>query len=148
VTQPPAGLTRDAVARYWDIRDAHDSLAGQPGHEDIEPGQVLHNDVIALAAQQPFFAHSGGEVFPDEWEKAAAALRIITQRHPFMQGNKRTAWLYTVTLLGQFGRQMPDDVEFDYVRPLVVAVSEKRIDDVSMIASCLVDFFMGRYGAA
>ncbi len=62
MTEPPVGLAGDALLRYWDIRDAHDSLAGQVGHEDIEPGQVLHNDVIALAAQQPFYAHSGGQL--------------------------------------------------------------------------------------
>ncbi len=147
MTEPPVGLAGDALLRYWDIRDAHDSLAGQVGHEDIEPGQVLHNDVIALAAQQPFYAHSGGPAFPDPFQKAAVAVRIIAQRHPFGQGNKRTAWLYAVTLLGQLNFKMPEDVAFDYVRPLIVAVSRRQLDDVDLISSCLGDFFMGRYGA-
>jgi prophage maintenance system killer protein len=101
--------------------------------------------VIGLAAQQPFLALSDGEVFPDPWEKAAVAIRIITQRHPFGQGNKRTAWLYSVTLLGQFDFEMPEDVTFDYVRPLILTVATRRLDDTDLIASCLVDFFMGRY---
>lgn len=108
MTQPPVGMTGDASVRYWDIRDAHDSLAGQPGHGDIEPGQVLHNDVIALAAQQPFYVHSGGPAYPDPWQKAGVAVRIIAQRHPFTAGNKRTAWLYAVTLLGQFDARRCD----------------------------------------
>ncbi len=106
---------------------------------------MLENDVIGLAAQQPFLALSDGEVFPDPWEKAAVAVRIITQRHPFSQGNKRTAWLYSVTLLGQFGVEMPEDVTFDYVRPLILAVTTRRLDETGVIASCLVDFFLGRY---
>lgn len=131
--------------RYWDIRDAHDSLAGLPGHEDIEPGQVFDNSALGLAAQQPFLVLADGEAYPDPWEKTAVTMRIITQRHVFDQGNKRTAWLYAVTLLGQFGQEMPQDVTFDFVRPLMIAVTTKKLDDPAVIASCLLDFYMGRY---
>jgi prophage maintenance system killer protein len=131
--------------RYWDIRDAHDSLVGKPGHTDIEPGQVFDNSALGLAAQHPFLVLSHGEAFRDPWEKAAVAIRIITQRHVFDQGNKRTAWLYAVTLLGQFGHEMPEEVTFDYVRSLMIAVTTRRLDDPAMIAGCLLDFYMGRY---
>lgn len=138
-------MTRADRQRYWDIRDAHDSLAGLSGHEDIEPGQVFDNSALGLAAQQPFLALLNGEAYPDPWEKSAVAIRIVTQRHVFDQGNKRTAWLYAVTLLGQFGKIMPQDVTFDFVRPLMIAVTTKRLNDSSVIASCLQDFYMGRY---
>jgi death on curing protein len=121
---------------------------GQPGHEDIEPGQVIDNEVLGLAAQHPFLALHNGEVFPDPWLKAAVALRIVAQRHPFSQGNKRTAWLYAVTLLGQFAVAMPDDVSFGFVRPLMVAVATGKLDDPEVIAGCLVDFYMDRYDTA
>jgi death-on-curing protein len=138
-------VTGASLQRYWDIRDAHDSLVGVPGHEDIAPGQVFNNEALGLAAQHPFLTLSGGEVFPDPWLKAAAAARIITQRHVFDQGNKRTAWLYVVTLLGQFNQNMPDDVTFDYVRPLMIAVTTGRLDGSADIASCLRDFYQGLY---
>ncbi len=72
-------------------------------------------------------------------------MRIIAQRQAFGQGNKRTSWLYTVTLLGQFGFEMPGDVTFGVVKHLMMAVAVGRLDDPEVIAGCLVDFFMGRY---
>jgi prophage maintenance system killer protein len=130
--------------RYWDIRDDHDSLAGKPGHADIEPGQVGSNEDLGAAAQQPFLALSSGEVYPDPWLKAAIAIRVINQRHAFIQGNKRTSWLYAVRLLGQFGITMPPEITFDYVRPLIKAVALGKLTD-EVISGCLVDFYMNRY---
>jgi prophage maintenance system killer protein len=122
-------------ARYWDIRETHDSMAGT--YPDIEPGQVLHEDVIWLAAQQPFLALGSGEVYSDAWDKAACALRILAQRHPFSQGCKRTAWLYAVFLLGQLGITMPDAVGADAMLGMVTAVTTRQMDDVPMIAMVL-----------
>jgi death on curing protein len=109
---------------------------------------VHDNGALALAAQQPFLVLSAGEAYPDPWEKAAVAVRIITQRHVFEQGNKRAAWLYAVTLLGQFSYEMPDEVTFDYVRPLILAVTRGKLDEPDMIASCLLDFYVGRYNTS
>jgi prophage maintenance system killer protein len=137
-----------AQARYWDIREAHDSLAGRPGHEDIEPGQILNDDAVWLAAQQPFLALAVGEAYPTPWAKAASALRIICQRHPFTQGNKRTAWLYAVIVLGQRGIKMPAAVDEAAMLGMMSAVAVGRCDDVEMIAQILQrDVYEGRlYG--
>lgn len=142
--RPPLGLDRAARLRYWDIRDDHDSLAGKAGHGDIEPGQVDDNEGLGAAVQQPFLALSIGDVYPGPWLKAAVAVRVINQRHAFVQGNKRTSWLYAVRLLGQFAITMPPEVTFDYVRPLIIATALRRLTDEE-IAGCLGDFYDGRY---
>jgi prophage maintenance system killer protein len=135
-----------AKARYWDIRDAHDSMAGTYG--DIERGQVLHDDAIWLAAQQPFLELANGDAYSDAWDKAAVAMRILAQRHPFSQGNKRTAWLYAVFLLGQLGITMPDTVDADNMLGMVRAIAIKQVDEIEMIAMILRDdvYRAGLYG--
>jgi death-on-curing protein len=136
-----------ALARYWDIRDAHDSLAGLPGHGDIEPGQVEDDSVLWLAAQQPFLTLSGGDAYPSEWDKAAVALRTICQRHPFVQGNKRTGWLYAVFLLGQLGIEIPETVSTERMLGMMTAVATGQCDDWDLIARILrTDVYRGLYG--
>jgi prophage maintenance system killer protein len=133
-------------ARYWDIRDAHDSMAGT--YPDIEPGQVLHDEAIWLAAQQPFLAFASGEAYSDAWGKAACVMRILAQRHPFTQGCKRTAWLYSVFLLGQLGITMPDTVSMENMLGMMTAVATRKLDDVQMIAKVLREdvYLAGLYG--
>jgi len=44
--------------------------------------------------------------YSDELEEAAALLESLVQNHPFLDGNKRTAWIATVTFLNTNGYEL------------------------------------------
>jgi len=58
--------------------------------------------------------------------KAAAVLHSVVGNHGFVDGNKRTAWLLTETLIGRSGYTLAidDDEPIDH---LVVAVADGRM---------------------
>lgn len=68
-----AGLIPDAVARDWGL--------------------------LELAAARPASGFGEVEAFPTLWEKAAALFHGVLHLHPFIDGNKRTAWLGAAVFL-------------------------------------------------
>jgi death-on-curing protein len=138
VTGPEPARLQQAereIARYWGIRAAHDTLADE--WDDIVIGDegVLHDNVIWLAAGQPYITVWGEPAYPTEWEQAAVAMRIIAQRHPFSQGNKRTAWLHTVGMLHD--HVLPRTVSQGGIIALVMAVAKDQLSNIMDIAQTL-----------
>jgi death-on-curing protein len=78
-----------------DILEIHrhvvSEFGGIQGVRDL--GRV--ESVIAAQSQEVF----GEEIYPSIYEKSAAIMRGIIQDHPFVDGNKRTAVVATVSLL-------------------------------------------------
>ncbi len=78
-----------------DILEIHrqvvSEFGGTQGVRDI--GRV--ESVVASQSQEVF----GAEVYSTIYEKAAAIMRGIIQDHPFIDGNKRTAVVATLSLL-------------------------------------------------
>jgi hypothetical protein len=60
-------------------------------------GNALVEQVVAAAFQ----TFGGQDPHPHTFEKAAMLLRGITQGHPFMDGNKRTGFLVTLSRTGR-----------------------------------------------
>ncbi|MDA1192027.1 MAG: type II toxin-antitoxin system death-on-curing family toxin [Candidatus Poribacteria bacterium] len=69
--------------------EIHDEVLKGPGGG--EPG-ILHPHAIETAAQRPLAEFGGVEAFPDLWLKIAALVHSIITSHPFLDGNKRTAF--------------------------------------------------------
>ncbi|GEB59340.1 type II toxin-antitoxin system death-on-curing family toxin [Streptomyces gardneri] len=88
--------------------------------------------LVAEAAYRPSSAHSGKDVYPSVVEKAAALLQSLAYRRPFVDRNKRTAWLSCVTFLAMNGVQLRPDI--DAAERLVVAVATGETDEVEVIA--------------
>ena len=64
---------------------------------------------LLAAIERPWQASFGHEHFGTPFEKAAALMESIIRRHPFVDGNKRTATAAAVYLLSTFGYKLKTD---------------------------------------
>ncbi|MFF8512904.1 type II toxin-antitoxin system death-on-curing family toxin [Streptomyces sp. NPDC015492] len=106
------------------------------GHA-VDDQDVVVRDVGLLesAVHRPSAAMFGEEAYPDLLDKAAALLQSLAVNHPFLDGNKRTAWLSCVTFLAMNGVQLRPDI--DAAERLVIAVATGEIDEVKVISQGL-----------
>ncbi|MFK0226454.1 type II toxin-antitoxin system death-on-curing family toxin [Streptomyces sp. NPDC090303] len=103
----------------------------------VDDQKVVVRDAGLLdsAVHRPSAAMFGEEAYPDLLGKAAALLQSLAVNHPFVDGNKRTAWLSCVTFLAMNGVHPRADI--DAAERLVVAVATGEIDEVGAIAQGL-----------
>lgn len=93
---------------------------------------------LGLVATAAYRAASGGDAYyPGTVEKAAALLQSLAFTRPFVDGNKRTAWLACVTLLSLNGVELRPDA--DAAARLVSAVTAGEPEDVGAISRALRD---------
>jgi death-on-curing protein len=105
-------LTRDAVLAIHDAVIAE--TGGTAGVRDDGP--------ILSAIDAPFQVVFGHDPFPSIEAKAARLLFGLASDHPFVDGNKRTAWLAMLLFLRLNGKDLvvpPDEAE-----PLVLGVAD------------------------
>lgn len=76
----------------------------------------------------------GKDLYPDLVDKAAAILHSITKNHPFIDGNKRTAWISAATFLTSNGIKVT--VSQDDVVAFMVEIANSKLE-VSDIATQL-----------
>ncbi|MFB7369109.1 type II toxin-antitoxin system death-on-curing family toxin [Streptomyces sp. NPDC056222] len=93
--------------------------------------------LLESAVHRPSAAMFGEEAYPDLIDKAAALLQSLAINRPFIDGNKRTAWLSCVTFLAMNGVQLRPDV--DAAERLVIAVATGEFDEVKVISHVLRD---------
>ena len=68
---------------------------GLPGFREAT---LLH-----AAVARPFATFGGEELYPTDFEKAAALFHSLIKSHPFMDGTKRTAFATALFLLERLG---------------------------------------------
>jgi death-on-curing protein len=66
----------------------HSRMIREFGGED----GILSEGAIENCIALPMLSVFGTETAPTIWSKAATLLHCIATRHPFVDGNKRTAW--------------------------------------------------------
>ena len=71
-------------------------------------------------------AFGGQERFPDTFNRAAALMESIIQRHPFVDGNKRTGAASTVYLLRRLGYRLTGVTNTDLVE-LALSLASRRM---------------------
>ncbi|MEU5215733.1 type II toxin-antitoxin system death-on-curing family toxin [Streptomyces sp. NPDC020807] len=103
----------------------------------VDDQKIVVRDAGLLdsAVHRPSAAMFGEEAYPHLVEKAAALLQSLAVNPPFVDGNKRTAWLSCVTFLAINGVQLRPDI--DAAERLVIAVATGEIDEVGVIAEAL-----------
>jgi death-on-curing protein len=75
--------------------------------EEYRGSDGLRGEEGLLAAiERPWQASFGQEHFDSPFEKAAALMEPIIRRHPFIDGNKRTATASASYLLSTFGYEV------------------------------------------
>ncbi|MBX9424967.1 type II toxin-antitoxin system death-on-curing family toxin [Streptomyces lateritius] len=100
----------------------------------VDDQKIVVRDAGLLdsAVHRPSAAMFGEEAYPDVVAKAAALLQSLAINHPFVDGNKRTAWLSCVTFLAMNGVQPRPDI--DAAERLVIDVATGETDEVEVIA--------------
>lgn len=81
-------------------------LDGAPGIRD--------EGALLAALERPKATFAGQPLYPTLFEKAAALLESLRQKHPFVDGNKRVAFTATDVFLKKNGwrlKVIPDDGE-------------------------------------
>ena len=81
---------------------------------------------LLAAIERPWQASFGQEHFVSSSEKAAALMESIIRRHPFVDGNKRTATASAVYLLSTFGYEL--EAEQKELEDFAVSVAEGTVE--------------------
>ncbi|WP_055602417.1 type II toxin-antitoxin system death-on-curing family toxin [Streptomyces aureus] len=114
---------------------AEDVLAVAGHAVDDQAIVVRDAGLLESAVHRPSAAMFGEEAYPDLLDKAAALLQSLAINHPFLDGNKRTAWLSCVTFLAMNGVQLRPDI--DAAERLVISVATGETDEVKVISQGL-----------
>lgn len=110
----------------------HGAVAGPSGIRDA--------GAIQSAVGRPQATAFGEDAYATIWEKAAALLQSLACNHGWVHGNKRTAWVATLTFLTVNGHPLDRGFDQDAAEEFMVVVAEGRHSDVAVIASELVKF--------
>jgi death-on-curing protein len=81
---------------------------------------------LEAAIARPWQSFAGQEAFSTPFEKAAAICESIIQRHPFVDGNKRTGISAGAYLLSTFGIEL--EATSQELEDLAVSVAEGHVD--------------------
>lgn len=109
--------------------DALSRFGGSPGIRD--------EGLLASSLAQPAMSAFGVELYASVVEKAAAYLFFLARNHPFVDGNKRTAYACAAVflLLNGHGLSGPDDLVFD----LVLDTARGDLADVRAVTARLAE---------
>ncbi|WP_019856389.1 type II toxin-antitoxin system death-on-curing family toxin [Actinopolyspora mortivallis] len=110
-----------------DVQEMNAHFVGPHGLRDF--------GLLDSAVLRPQASAFGGDAFPTLAEKAAALPHGLARNHPFVDGNKRTAWSATEVLCRLNGYQLCPADQGEVVA-LVVDTAEGQLD-VATIASTL-----------
>ncbi|MEV7803512.1 type II toxin-antitoxin system death-on-curing family toxin [Microbispora sp. NPDC088329] len=103
------------------------------------PIEVRDIGLLEAALLRPQTSLFGQDAYPDLLTKAAAILHSIVSNHPFVDGNKRAAWLTMYVFCAKNGVEIEpqdDDVAYDFV----IAVASGKLTEVDEIADVLRGF--------
>ncbi|MBE9156625.1 type II toxin-antitoxin system death-on-curing family toxin [Nodosilinea sp. LEGE 06152] len=116
----PNFLCRDDVLLLH--ADQIESFGGTPGVRD--------EGLLDSALAQPKASFGGELLHPTLAEQAAAYLYHLSRNHPFIDGNKRTAFAVMDTFLevNGYGLTLSDDDAYD----LVMRVAQGQVDKATL----------------
>ena len=103
----------------------------------VGPGQLRDFGLLDSATTRPQATVLGEDAYPTLHEKAAALMHSLARNHPFIDGNKRTAWAAAEMFYMMNGYDLV--VEDGLIVALVVDVAEGQLG-VQDIASVLKDW--------
>ncbi len=116
---------------------AEDVLAIAEHAVDDQDVVVRDAGLLESAVHRPSASMFGQEAYTDLFDKAAALLQSLAVNHPFVDGNKRTAWVSCVVFLAMNDVQLRPDI--DAAERLVIAVATGSLEEVKAIAEALRD---------
>ena len=87
-------------------------------------------NVLESALGRPYATFGGEDLLPDPILKAAAILESVAINHPFVDGNKRTAWELMIVILDDYSLDVTVEEEARYQLVIAVASGELRFDGI------------------
>ncbi|MEV0468755.1 type II toxin-antitoxin system death-on-curing family toxin [Streptomyces prunicolor] len=114
---------------------AEDVLAIAEQAVDDQTVVVRDAGLLESAVHRPSASMFGQEAYADLFDKAAALLQSLAINRPFLDGNKRTAWVSCVVFLAMNEVQLRPDI--DAAERLVIAVATGGMDEVKAIGEAL-----------
>ncbi|MEV4378243.1 type II toxin-antitoxin system death-on-curing family toxin [Streptosporangium sp. NPDC049644] len=103
------------------------------------PIQVRDLGLLEAALFRPRTSVFGQDAYPDLFTKAAALLHSVISSHPFVDGNKRAAWLTMYVFCAKNG-VMIEPADEDEAYDFVIAVASGKLTEVDEIAEVLRSF--------
>jgi death-on-curing protein len=88
---------------------------------------------LEAAVSRPCVSFSGQEMFPGPIAKAAALMESVIQRHPFVDGNKRTGVASAIYLLRRHGYRLVRVTNAHLVE-LSLDVAAHRMDTEQLVS--------------
>ena len=116
----PADEVASLLVRVYEIHDV--VIAETGGLVGLRDGLMLHS-----AVARPFATFGGQELYPTDFEKAAALLHSLIKSHPFMDGTKRTAFTSALYFLASCGYSIPARFPLDEVIDFCVSLAEENL---------------------
>jgi len=107
--------------RYLSVKEILQINAQILGEAKLRDTKLLES-----AAARPQQTVSGKEAYPTTMRKAAALIHSLVQNHPFLDGNKRTAFIATVVFLELNGCKL--GAEQEEVVKFMLDIATKKHD--------------------
>lgn len=100
---------------------------------------VRDNGAFESAINRPYATFDGKDLYTSPEEKAAALFESILINHPFVDGNKRTAYTLMKLILLENGVDFLADHDEKYKMVIAASTGEIRFDEIkSWIQSRLI----------
>ncbi len=86
---------------------------------------------LRAAVARPWGSSSGRDHFPTPFDKAAALAESVIRRHPFVDGNKRTATASAAYLLSTFGYELEAEQRELEDFAVSIALGELKAEEIA-----------------
>jgi death-on-curing protein len=123
MVEQPVEDYADVISRLLvRVYEIHEQVLakGGGGLEGIRDATMLH-----AAVARPFATFGGVELYPTDFDKAAALFHSLIKSHPFMDGTKRTAFASALYFLEERGYAPRRPLPRDEVIHFCVEVAEE-----------------------
>jgi death-on-curing protein len=109
---------------------------GGGGLEGMRDATLLH-----AAVARPFATFGEVELYPTDFDKAAALFHSLIKSHPFLDGTKRTAFAAAVYFLHERGYTLQRPFPKDEIIRFCVGLAEEgqRLAEGKLIAAMTID---------
>ena len=114
-----AQMISDLLVRVYEFHERMIATTG--GIAGLRDAGALHS-----AVARPFATFAGQDLYPDDFDKAAALFHSLVKSHPFMDATKRTAFAATLYFLEIYGHPRPRILPEDEVIRFCLAVAEEN----------------------
>lgn len=85
---------------------------------------------LESALNRPFATFDNKELYPTPSEKAAAIFESILINHPFIDGNKRTAYVLMKLILFDYGLDIDANENDKYIMVISASTGDMRFDEI------------------